>query len=214
MNEFHIDYTPICKVYAQEALTGTLYLAIRDVPSLLEKYLNRQNQQMIKALDFGCGTGVSTRYLKSLDQRFIVDGVDISLDMLKLAGEADPKGNYRWIQHEKIPAPPDSYDLIFSTFVLFEFATKRKMQSALEEIKRVMKKEALFIAVTGSTETYNRNNHWVSLDGDFPQNDHLKSGDIGRIDFLVNMIKTQSPFKIIIGQKKIIKKSLRRLGFS
>ena len=60
------------------------------------------------------------------------------------------------------------------------------MQQALEEISRVMRPEAIFIAVTGSIETYNRQNQWVSLNVDFPQNDHLKSGDLGRVDFMVD----------------------------
>ena len=189
-SEFHIDYSPICHLYAKEQGTGTLYLAFRDIPQFLRSYLPQNQMRPLKALDFGCGTGVSTRYLKSLNSLFKdgleVDGTDINLDMLKLALEADPKGTYGQIHQGHIPAPDDSYDLVFSTFVLFEFATQDKMQKALEEIKRVMKRESIFIAVTGSPDTYNRKNQWVSLKVDFPQNDHLKSGDLGRIDFMIN----------------------------
>lgn len=187
--EFHIDYAPICNLYAKEQVSGTLYLAFRDVPQLIRRYLNTSNGKMVKALDFGCGTGVSARYLKTLGGLFEhgleVHGADINHDMLQLAVEEDPHGIYHHIQNDKIPAPDETYDIIFSSFVLFEFATKEKMQKALEEIKRVMKRGALFVAVTGSTESYDRSNLWVSLNVDFPQNDHLKSGDLGRVDFIL-----------------------------
>jgi ubiquinone/menaquinone biosynthesis C-methylase UbiE len=189
-SEFHIDYGPICHLYAREQVTGTLYLAFRDIPQLLKTFLPQNKIKNIKAFDFGCGTGVSTRYLKSLENLFKmgleVEGADINKDMLKLAQEADPKGVYHQIHQDKIPVPDETYDLVLSTFVLFEFASKEKMQKALEEIKRVMKRDAIFIAVTGSAEAYNRENQWVSLNVDFPQNDFLKSGDLGRVDFLIN----------------------------
>lgn len=188
-SEFHIDYTSISQIYAKEQPTGTLYLAFRDLPQLLKRYSLLSCGQPVQALDFGCGTGVSTRYLKSLTPLFQngleVKGADISSHMLARACEADPIGNYSLLQQDQIDAPDESFDLVFSSFVLFEFATLKKMQYALEEIKRVMKKGALFIAITGSVETYRRSNEWVSLIVDFPQNDHLKTGDLGRVDFKV-----------------------------
>lgn len=189
-SEFHIDYAPICHLYAKKQMTGSLYLAFRDIPRLLQSYSLLNRDSCVKALDFGCGAGGSTRYLKSLKCLFKngieVEGVDISSDMLNLALQMDSGGCYMLLKNDHIPLSDDSCDLIISTFVLFEFATKEKMVQILKEIKRVMKKDAVFIAATGSAESYNRDNQWVSLKVDFPQNDHLKSGDLGRIDFLVN----------------------------
>ena len=47
-SEFHIDYGLICHLYAQEQLTGTLYLAFRDIPQILQRYalLNRQSTNL------------------------------------------------------------------------------------------------------------------------------------------------------------------------
>lgn len=191
-SEFHIDYHPICNLYAKEQFTGTLYLAFRDLPFLLNTYLKNDNTKKIKALDFGCGPGASTRHLKVLENLFPngfeVDGTDIDGEMLNLAREADPKGHYHLIENTQIPVADHQYDFIFSSFVLFEFATKEKMQKALEEVKRVMKKDSVFIAVTGSAESYNRHNQWVSLNVNFPQNDLLESGGLGRIDYMINEI--------------------------
>lgn len=191
-SEFHINYRPICDLYSQEQLTGTLYLAFRDIPQILQRYALLDRQFCIKALDFGCGAGTSTRYLQSLGDLFQqgidVTGIDVSSDMLNLAYQSDPRGNYHLLHNHQIPTSNEFYDFIFSSFVLFEFATKEKMQQSLQEIKRVMKKNALFIAVTGSAEAYQRENQWVSLKVDFSQNNQLKSGDLGRIDFVMHDI--------------------------
>ncbi len=215
--EFQIDYAPISHLYAREQIKGTLYLAFREVPELLRHYLPCDLEHPLKALDFGCGTGVSTRYLKSQKKLFKngleVEGIDLSSDMLKLARAADPEGKYYQTKQNKIPVQDHYYDLIFSTFVLFEFATKDKMQQALEEISRVMRPGAIFIAVTGSIETYNRQNQWVSLDVDFPQNEHLTSGDLGRVDFMVDesVLTLQNYYWTEKDYQEVFKKALLEL---
>lgn len=116
MSEFHIDYVPISQLYAHEQITGTLYLAFRDIPYLLNRYLDPAPSHPLCALDFGCGTGVSTRYLKSLLPLFPkglkVEGADTSEEMLQRAKEADSKGIYKPIRNGVIPAADCSYDLI------------------------------------------------------------------------------------------------------
>ncbi|MBD3299394.1 MAG: hypothetical protein GF341_12105, partial [candidate division Zixibacteria bacterium] len=47
--------------YAKLEFPGTYYLAYRDIPELLKTHVTGR-----KALDFGCGTGRSTRFLKAL----------------------------------------------------------------------------------------------------------------------------------------------------
>ena len=66
--------------YAQLEFPGTYYLAYRDLPEIIGHHINGR-----KALDFGCGTGRSTRFLKELG--FDVIGVDISEEMITIAKE-------------------------------------------------------------------------------------------------------------------------------
>src|SRR5215469_5094572 len=47
--------------YATLELPGTYYLAYRDLPNIIAEIVTGR-----VALDFGCGTGRSTRFLKSL----------------------------------------------------------------------------------------------------------------------------------------------------
>ena len=73
--------------YARLGLTGTYYLAYRDLPSLIGEEGGGR-----RALDFGCGAGRSTRFLRSLG--FSAVGIDVSNAMLEEARRADPGGTY------------------------------------------------------------------------------------------------------------------------
>ncbi len=56
--------------YAGLQFPGTYYLAYRDLPEIVGEGMGRH------ALDFGCGTGRSTRFLTDLG--FAAVGVDIT----------------------------------------------------------------------------------------------------------------------------------------
>ena len=78
------------EAYSRLEFPGTYYLAFRDLPSLFEKHIKGT-----RALDFGCGAGRSTRFLKQIG--FDAIGVDISEGMLEQARQKDPGGDYRLI---------------------------------------------------------------------------------------------------------------------
>ncbi len=78
------------EAYATLKFPGTYYLAYRDLPAIIAKYVPGR-----EALDFGCGAGRSTRFLKNLG--FSVIGIDISSSMIQLAKNVDPSGSYRLV---------------------------------------------------------------------------------------------------------------------
>jgi SAM-dependent methyltransferase len=71
------------EAYAKLEFPGTYYLAYRDLPEIIFEHVKGR-----KAIDFGCGTGRSTKFLQKLG--FEV-GVDIAEDMLKKARQIDPR---------------------------------------------------------------------------------------------------------------------------
>lgn len=87
------DDQALAQAYARLEYPGTYYLAFRDMPAII----GRHNQGGIRALDFGCGAGRSTRFLKQLGYSAV--GVDISADMLLKARELDPDGDYRLLDN-------------------------------------------------------------------------------------------------------------------
>src|SRR3990167_7451817 len=73
--------------YAQSNFENTYFLAYRDIPFFLEKYNTGK-----RAIDYGCGAGRSTRFLK--ERGFEVIGVDVSQKMLKHAITQDQSTHY------------------------------------------------------------------------------------------------------------------------
>jgi ubiquinone/menaquinone biosynthesis C-methylase UbiE len=150
--------------------TKTVYLSFRDVKGLL-----KPNEDWM-CLDYGCGAGRSTRFLKSIGLSK-VDSVDVSQAMLKEAMDKDPTGNYQLIESGKIAADNDIYDLVFSSFVFVEIGDKQEIKKIFKEAHRVLKKDGLFVIVTPSEEAFNPKNQWLSYTIDVNNFPH-KSGDI------------------------------------
>src|SRR5574339_91299 len=108
MTEFQNVYEDEARAraYAELEFPGTYYLAFRDIPRLLAAYSSGR-----KALDFGCGAGRSTRFLRNLG--FEVIGVDISPAMLQEATRIDPNGRYILLNDDDLSALGNqTFDLI------------------------------------------------------------------------------------------------------
>lgn len=154
--------------YSKFGIEGTSLLAFRDVPSLINKYVNGK-----KALDYGCGAGRSTRFLKSLGMDVI--GVDISEKFLERC-KTDPAIHYCKIENGNLPFIDNSYDLVFSSLVFLAIPTKEKMKAALKEIHRVLNQTGILIIVTGTEKLHSPYVKWLSYDTDFPENRNPTSG--------------------------------------
>jgi ubiquinone/menaquinone biosynthesis C-methylase UbiE len=173
------DYSKLARLYAQNQATGTDYLAFRDIPALVSIYLPKGIKLFV--LEFGCGAGLSTRFIKKvLPDNSNVIGVDISSEMLHEAMLADPLGTYLKMG-QTIPFSNSVFDFVYCNFVLFELPSRDEIVRVFTEIARTMKKDSYLIATTGTPEMYNRRNRWTTLDANFPENDHLQSGDLAKV---------------------------------
>ena len=164
----------VAEEYVKTKASGARYLAFRDVGSLFEKYVPNNR----KALDYGAGTGLSAQFLQSHNCEVV--GVDISQEMLQIAKNQCPDIEFLLIENNTIPAEPQSFDLVFSSLVLFEIATEEGIVSYLKEAKRVLKEDGIFIAVTGSEHALTRTN-WTDIKTDFPENKNIISGGLGKV---------------------------------
>jgi ubiquinone/menaquinone biosynthesis C-methylase UbiE len=169
----NINITDYADKYKQLQIRGTGILSLKNTPLFIEKYVQGK-----KALDFGCGAGRSTQFLTMLGLE--ADGIDINEGMLKAATDKLPSSNFYQSIDEEFPIENEIYDLVFSTLVLFEYDSLAKMEKALKEIHRVLKKDGIFLATTGSTDMYSH--EWNSIDAlKYPENKNLKSGDAAKI---------------------------------
>jgi len=148
---------------------GTYYLAYRDLPALIGKHVQGK-----RALDFGCGTGRSTRFLRKLG--FEVVGADIAEQMIALARKRDPDGDYRLIADGNLGGfEAGTHDLVLSAFTFDNVPTKEKVR-LFASLNRLLKPGGRIVNVVSAPEIYV--NEWTSFSTkDFPGNKTARSGD-------------------------------------
>lgn len=169
LKELNDSEENVCN-YSKFGIEGTSFLAFRDVPGLIRKYV-----QGIKTLDYGCGAGRSTRFLKS--QGLDVIGVDISEKFLGACKE-DAGIHYCKIENGKLPFSSSSYDFVFSSLVFLAIPTKQDIKEALREIHRILKNTGVLMIVTGTEKLHSPKMQWVSYETDFPENQNPLSGQM------------------------------------
>ncbi len=162
------------EAYAKLEFPGTYYLAYRDLPEILSEHVDGK-----KAIDFGCGAGRSTRFLKKLG--FETTGVDISENMIKKAGGFDPEGDYRLIKEGSLNRFEEkTYNLVLSAFTFDNIPTLEKKTGIFRGIGKLLSQDGKIINLVSTPEIYV--NEWASFTTkDFPENRSAKSGDKVRI---------------------------------
>ena len=164
--------------YAELEFPGTYWLAYRDIPALIQAHV-----QGTKALDFGCGTGRSTRFLRDLG--FDVVGVDIAESMLIRARVRDPDGDYRLVPDDgDLPGlEPGSFDLVLSVFTFDNIPDFERKVSLLTALRRLLAPGGRLINLVSSPVIYL--NEWASFSTrGFPENLDAGDGDTVRIVML------------------------------
>jgi ubiquinone/menaquinone biosynthesis C-methylase UbiE len=168
------DDTERAEAYATLAFPGTYYLAYRDLPAIIAEYVTGR-----EALDFGCGAGRSTRFLKKLG--FDSIGIDISNSMIHLATNVDPRGTYRLVDDGDFSAfQPARFDLVLSAFAFDNIPDVAKRCELLRGLRRLLNSEGRIILLGSTPDIYKH--EWASFTTkDFPENRRAKSGDKVRI---------------------------------
>ena len=177
------------EAYAKLEFPGTYYLAYRDLPDIIFKFVTGK-----AALDFGCGTGRSTRFLKKLG--FDAVGIDISEDMLKLARPRDPNGKYLTVKDGDMSRFGNAtFDLVLSAFTFDNIPTGDKKICNMKEIKRLLRSGGVFVNLVSSPDIYV--NEWASFSTkDFPENGEAKSGD--RVKIIMTDVDDRRPVEDVV----------------
>ena len=150
------------EAYSRLEFPGTYYLAYRDLPALITTHVSGR-----RALDFGCGAGRSTRFLRALG--FAVLGVDVSEDMIARAREIDPAGEYRGLAGAALrELSGGPRDLVLSAFTFDNVPQPRKL-GLLRELRALLSASGRVVNLVSAPEIYTH--EWASFaTGDFPAN--------------------------------------------
>lgn len=175
--------------YAKLEFPNTYYLAYRDLPDIISKHASGQ-----LALDFGCGTGRSSRFIQKLGYQ--VTGVDISSEMVDLAKITDPKGGYHLIPNGDFSGlPKEHYDLITSIFTFDNIPDTNNRLHILKGLSELIHTGGRILMLDSTPEIYV--NEWASFTTkEFPENKLAKSGQTVRI--IMTDVEDQRPVEDII----------------
>ena len=190
------------EAYAKLEFAGTYLLAYRDLPEIFRSHVRGK-----QAVDFGCGTGRSTRFLQR--QGFEVVGVDISDEMIAKARQFDPQGDYRLIADGDFgQLKQRGHDLVLAEFTFDNIPAEKKI-TLLEGLGRLLNKDGRIVMVVSSPEIYLHD--WASFSTrDFPENRQAKSGDVVRI--IVTDHEDRRPVEDVLCSDETYQDIFRRAG--
>jgi len=160
--------------YDELDLGGTYDLVSRNLPGLLNQHVRGK-----RALDFGCGTGRSTRFLQRLG--FETTGIDISVEMVEYARQHDPVGSYQLIEDGNFEALPEAgFDLVQSAFTFDNISGPERRVRILGGLGKLLADNGILVNIVSTPEIYT--NEWVTFSTrDFPGNAQARGGDVVKI---------------------------------
>ena len=163
--------------YANLEFPGTYSLAFRDLPEII-----RTHVRGTRALDFGCGAGRSTRFLRGLG--FEPVGVDISAPMLAHARAREPGGDYRLVPDGDLGSlPRQAFDLVLSAFTFDNVPTLEKKVGLFRGLGERLAAGGRIVSVVSAPDIYVH--EWTSFSTrDYPENRAARCGDKVRIIML------------------------------
>lgn len=175
--------------YSKLEFPGTYSLAYRDIPEILEAHVAGR-----ASLDFGCGAGRSTRFLKRLG--FETVGVDISGDMIRRAKELDPEGDFRLIEDGRIGLwTGPTFDLIQTIFTFDNIPTMEKKVALFREFGTLLRPCGRVLHLASSPEIYWH--EWASFTTkDFPENRSARTGD--KVKIIMTDVEDRRPVEDIL----------------
>jgi SAM-dependent methyltransferase len=156
--------------YATLEFPGTYFLAYRDLPAIIARHVRGG-----KAIDFGCGAGRSTRFLRRLG--FDATGVDISAPMVARARQLDPEGDYRLVADGDVSVlPAGECDLVLSVFTFDNIPTREKKVTLFRGLGKLLRDGGRIVSLVSSPDIYI--NEWASFSTkDYPANREARCGD-------------------------------------
>jgi trans-aconitate methyltransferase len=175
--------------YSRLEFPGTYYLAFRDLSAIIAEHV-----KVSRAVDFGCGAGRSTRFLRKLG--FDAVGIDISADMIRKAWEIDPEGDYRLVHGADFREIKNgAWDLILSAFTFDNIPTRDLKVMTFRGLADLLAPGGAIVNLVSSPEIYTH--EWASFTTkDFPENKSAKSGD--KVKIVMTDVEDRRPVEDVV----------------
>lgn len=160
--------------YDELELGGTYHLAFRDLPRLLQDLVAGK-----RAVDFGCGTGRSTRFLQRHGYETV--GLDISQEMVAIARQRDPGGDYRVIADGEFDTlRAGAWDLALAAFTFDNIPSRERKVRLLRGLGNLLADDGRIVIIVSTPEMYTH--EWATFTTkEYRENKAARCGDIVRI---------------------------------
>lgn len=191
------------EAYAKLEFHGTYFLAYRDLPAIFATHVRGE-----RCLDFGCGTGRSTRFLRA--HGFNAIGIDIAPDMIAKARAADPNGDYRLVGEADFSAVAyEKFALVLAMFTFDNIPTMPLKVRILQGLGDVLGSDGRIVIVVSAPEIYWH--EWMSFSTrDYPENRHARSGD--RVRIVITDIDDKRPVEDVLWTDAAYRDTFRDAG--
>lgn len=123
------------------------FMDVSDYASGLNFLLNNLSNEQINVLDVACGPGNISKYLVERNSKLEIDGIDLSENMISLASNNIPTGNFFLHDARAITSLQKKYDLIISGFC-FPYLTKEEAIQFIADAKLCMNPGGLLFIST------------------------------------------------------------------
>lgn len=160
--------------YDELGYGGTYQLVFDALPGILGKYVNGTN-----AVDFGCGTGRTARFLGKLG--FRVTGLDISAEMVAMARQKDPDGDYRVTRNGDFSSLViHGSNLVLCAFSFDNIQGHETKTQLFKGLRQLLAPGGILVNVVSTPEIYF--NEWVTFSTrGFTENRNARPDDVVRI---------------------------------
>lgn len=122
-------YEKIAKKYTQ------LYFNDKSDLGFLKKYISYLPSKG-KVLDIGCGPGTFTQHF--YNQGFIVEGIDLSKTMIKIAQKKLPEVKFRLTDMRQLDYQSNTFDGVFAAYSIIHIHSK-EITMTLKGFNRILK---------------------------------------------------------------------------
>jgi ubiquinone/menaquinone biosynthesis C-methylase UbiE len=171
-----VDYTGISKIYD----------SYRSYPDDLIKRIIELGRigRGKKVLDLGCGTGNIAYQIKNIVDADLI-GVDVSLDMLKVAKSKSLEVVRTDVDNQQLPFRDSSFDTVMGAYVIHQI---KNLNFMLSEIYRVLRDGVLVLLTSSHRQIENQHPIVKEFFPSYVDIDKGRFPDIDRIDSLLESL--------------------------
>ncbi len=134
-------YKSLAEEYHGLRMKKSLYNEMTEMPAMMKMLGNVKGK---KILDWGCGSGIYIKKLKSKGAN--IKGFDISQKMVEIARKINPSTEIKIGSGTNIPFN-EKFDIVFASLAIHYL---KKLDKPFQEIARVLKSGGVFIFSTGN----------------------------------------------------------------